>query len=86
MSNFLNTVEAAQCDHGHCYHSVNVINQLKLFESQLSILQSTNLRAFSVNVIIRLMLSVSVCPKVIPLSGFHCSFLLGVRGCQNVEK
>ncbi len=65
-------MEAAKYDHIQCYHLVNVINKLKLSEAHLAFLQSTNLKACLANIISRFMLSVSLCPKLITLSDFHC--------------
>jgi hypothetical protein len=45
---------------------------MSLFKFLTDKIESNQQKLLSVNVIIRLMLSLCLCPKVITLSGFHC--------------
>ncbi len=57
----IRTVEAAKCDHWLCFHSVIVFKFAQINLSQITLLYLVH----SLIVIILLMLSVSICPKVV---------------------
>ncbi len=55
-----------------CYQSVNVIKLILINKSQITLLHLTYIRAHLLVITSQLLSTVSLCPTVITLSGFHC--------------
>ena len=66
---------AAQCGCGKCYHLVNLIKFSKISKAYFAFIMSVKQRVCLVNVIIHLMLSISLNPKVITLSSANCTYI-----------